>query len=197
MSENVFAGSLEPGSEISPAPWYVLQVRPRYESLVAELLDQKEVEHYLPLYTTRKRWSDRFVESKQPVFPGYIFCRLDYNSRVLPVLTTPGVLRVLGVGRTPVPVDEQELEAVRLVVESGRAASTGPMPKVGDQVRIQYGPLAGVEGIMVGQKKERRLVVSITLLQRSVSVEIEDDWAQLVNSKPASKAGDLAYASSR
>jgi transcription antitermination factor NusG len=169
-------------------PWYVLQVRPRYENLVCDLLQQKEVEVYLPLYSTKQKWSERNVETQHPLFPGYVFCRLDYTRRLLPILTTPGVLRVLGVGRTATPVDEQELEAVRLVLESGRAACPGPMPRVGDLVRIEYGPLAGVEGVMVGQKKRRHLVVSITLLQRSVSVEIEDEWARRISAPVPQKS---------
>jgi transcription antitermination factor NusG len=168
----------------SNVPWYALQVRPRYESLSLELLSQKGLDAYLPLYSVRRRWSDRYVETKLPLFPGYIFCRLDYRDRVLPVLTTPGVVRVLGVGRMPMPVDERELDVVRLVVESGRALHPWPLPQVGDRVILEHGPLAGVEGIIIGQKKQRRLVVSVTLLRRSVAVEIEDDWARPIGHTP-------------
>ena len=162
----------------STIPWYAVQVRPRHEKTVARVLQNKGVEEYLPLYKMRRRWSDRSVETELPLFPGYVFCRLDWTRRILPVLTTPGVLRVLGVGGTPMPVDERELQAVRLIVKSGRAMRPWPMPQIGEWVCIEHGPLAGVEGVLVGLKKHSRLVVSVTLMKRSIAAEIESNWAR-------------------
>jgi transcription antitermination factor NusG len=196
MSEDAFLGAPDDqssrGVEMEggayEAPWYALQVRPRYEKLVAELLQNKGVEGYLPLYKVLRRWSDRSVETELPLFPGYVFCRLDWTRRILPVLTTPGVVRVLGVGPTPSVVDERELQVVRLIEKSGRAARPWPMPQIGEPVCIEHGPLTGVEGVLVGLKKHRRLVVSITLLRRSVAVEIEEQWVRPVKRRWAAPA---------
>lgn len=174
-------------------PWYAVHVRPNYEKTVARVLQNKGVEEYLPLYTERRRWSDRFVDTELPLFPGYVFCKLDWTRRILPVLTTPGVLRVLGVGRIPAPVDEQELQAVRLVVKSGLAVRPWPMPRIGEWVRIEHGPLTGVEGVLVGVKNQTRLVVSVTLMNRSVAAEIESRWARPVT-RPKRRPVDAARA---
>ncbi len=176
-------------------PWYALQVRPRYEKFVAGMLRNKGVEEYVPLYTSVRRWSDRSVKLPLPLFPGYVFCRLDWSRRVAPVLTTPGVLRVVGVGSTPLEVDERELQAVRAIEKSGHAARPWPMPEVGDRVYIEHGPLCGVEGVLVGLKKHRRLVVSVSLLRRSVAVEIEEHWARPVKRWTPKQVRSLAASS--
>lgn len=164
----------------SMAPWYALQVRPRHEKLVSTLLESKGVEQYLPLCAMKRRWSDRVAEVELPLFPGYVFCRIDWNRRVPQVVTTPGVLRVLGVGRTPMPVEEHELEAIRVVLKSGLSASPWAVPQVGETVRIEQGPLEGVEGVLVELKKGSRLVVSVSLLNRAVAVEVDAEWARPV-----------------
>lgn len=171
-------------------PWYAVHVRPHHEKTIATVLQNKGVEKYLPLYKERRRWSDRFVEAELPLFPGYVFCRLDWTRRILPVLTTPGVLRVLGVGRTPMPVDEQEFQAIRLMVDSGLTVRPWPMPRIGEWVRIEHGPLAGVEGVLIGFKKQTRLVVSVTLMNRSVAAEIESGWARPV-ARPRRRPMDI------
>jgi transcription antitermination factor NusG len=172
-------------------PWYALQVRPRYEKLVSRVLQHKGVEQYLPLYRVKHRWSDRLSEVDLPLFPGYVFCQLDWSRRVLPVLTTPGVLRVLGVGRVPVPLDDSEFEAIRAIMKSGIAPHPWPMPRVGDRVCIEQGPLRGLEGILVASKKQSRLLVSVTLLQRAVAVEIERAWARPIKAQRRHFTGTL------
>lgn len=172
------------GSEIQDTrlkdPWYAVQLRPRTEKLTAQILEHKGFENYLPLYKIRRRWSDRFKELELPLFPGYVFCRLDLSRRILPLLTTPGVVRILGVGRAPVAVPEHEIEAIDLIIRSGYPVSPWHAPRIGQPVCLEYGPLAGVAGILIGYKKRSRLVVSVSLLKRSVAVEIESDWARPV-----------------
>src|SRR5260221_2166888 len=148
-------------------PWFAVQVRARSEKLVAYILQNKGFEHLLPLYSVRRQRSDRVVGIDLPLFPGYLFCRLDLTSRLLPLFTTPGVMRLLGVGSTPVPVDDSEIDAVRAILKSGHPARPWPMPTNGEAVRIEAGPLCGVAGVLVGQKKNSRLVGSVTLLQRA------------------------------
>jgi hypothetical protein len=111
-----------------------------------------------------------------PLFPGYLFCRLDPRSR-LPVLQTPGVLSVVGIGTTPVTVPDSEIDAIRTMLASGRGVQPCRFLPFGDRVRIVNGPLRGIEGILTAESADHRLVVSVALLQRSVSVAIDPEWA--------------------
>lgn len=163
-----------------PAEWYALQTRPRYERFAATALAEIGYERFLPLMTVRHRWSDRVANLEVPVFPGYVFCRFDANVR-LPVLLAPGVCRIVGLGKTPVPVDPAEIAAIRSVVESGLRATPWPYLDAGTRVRIVGGPLRGVEGILLKVASTERLVVGVSLLRRSLSVEIDETWAMPVN----------------
>jgi len=155
--------------------WFAVQTRQRYEKLVATALRNRGYEEFLPLYKCRRRWADRLKEVELPLFPGYLFCRLDPLYR-LPVLTTPGVGLIVGIGKMPVPIDDREVAAIRSIVDSQLSAQPWPYLREGQQVRIEAGPLSGMEGIFLRNKGRHRMVVSVTLLQRSVAVEIEPDW---------------------
>jgi len=121
--------------------WYVLTIQSRTPRLTAQILRGKGFEEYLPLYCARRRWSDRTKTIEVPLFPGYLFCRFDPLDRMVPVLTTPGVTGVVSAGRTPIPVSERELDAVRAVLASGLAAQAWPYLGVGSKVSIAAGPL--------------------------------------------------------
>jgi transcription antitermination factor NusG len=179
-------------------PWFAVQVRSRSEKIVAYILQNKGFEYLLPLYTVTRQRSDRTVGLQLPLFPGYLFCRLDLNSRLLPLFTTPGVVRLLGIGATPAPVDDSEIDALRAILKAGRAPRPWPMPKEGERVRIGAGPLRGVEGVLVSQKRNSRLVVSVTLLQRAVAVEVDPDSACPIQWQPPGMAkpcyGRMAHA---
>jgi transcription antitermination factor NusG len=153
-------------------PWFALQVRTRHEGCVADYLDGKGYEWFLPLYKCRKRWSDRIKEVETPLFPGYLFCRFDSQER-LPILKTPGVIQIVGYNRSPIPVDETEICAIQTLVASGMPNRPWPFLHAGDNVQIQCGPLRGLQGVLVSFKGNCRLVLSLTLLQRSVAVEID------------------------
>lgn len=153
--------------------WYALHVRHRYESITSEVLRNKGFQEFLPLHRVRRRWSDRIAEIELPLFPGYVFCHFDINDRRVPIMTTPGVLHIVGIGRTPAPIDENELAAVRTVIESGVTAEPCKYLPAGSVVRIEAGALAGLEGTIVEFKKKHRIVISVSLLQRSVAVEID------------------------
>ena len=167
------------GSSGSPksVDWYALCVRPRYEKLANLMLTNKGYETLLPLYKCRRRRPDRYREIQLPMFPGYLFCQFDPNVR-LPILTTPGVLHVVGSGRAPIPIDRVELEAVRHLADSELLAEPHPYLEVGQKVYIQEGPLVGTVGILLAKKNSHRLIVSVTLLRRAVAVEIDRDWAR-------------------
>jgi len=152
--------------------------------IAAQLLEQG-YECFLPLYKTVRRWSDRMKELEQPLFPGYLFSRFDFlNCRSL--LMTPGVQQVLGNGRSPVPVEEVELESIRQALRSGLPSQPWPYLQVGERVRVNYGSLNNLEGILINFKGSHRVVLSVTLLQRSVAMEIDLAWvAPVCETRPA------------
>jgi transcription antitermination factor NusG len=161
---------------IGSRQWYALRVKSNCEKLVATGVRNKGFEEFLPLYRSCHRWSDRvkFVES--PLFPGYTFCRIDPNFR-LPILTIPGALHFIGIGKVPVPIEDSEIAVIQNAVRSGLPAEPWAYLEVGQLVRLDDGPLAGLEGILIETRKQYRVVVSISLLKRSVAVEIERNWA--------------------
>jgi len=164
-------------------PWFALQVRARHEQGVAGHLEGKGYELFLPLYKCRKRWSDRVKEVEAPLFPGYLFCRLNPQDR-LPILKSPGMIQIVGSNRIPTAVDEHEIQAIRAMVASGIPNQPWPFLAAGDRVRIESGPLRGLEGILVEFKGNHRLVLSVTLLQRSVAVEIDSAFVTSLRSSP-------------
>jgi len=157
--------------QTSTYPWYALQVASRCEKAVASGLALRGYAEFLPLYRSRRRWSDRFQDVDLPLFPGYVFCQLDVNNR-LPALLIPGVVRIVGLGKMPIPVDDDEIAAVQAVVGSGLLMQPWPFLKTGQTVRIEEGPLRSVTGILTEINGSEQLVVSITLLQRSLAVAI-------------------------
>ena len=153
-------------------PWFALQVRTRQEASVAQQLNGQGYEQFLPLYKVRKRWSDRIKEVNAPLFPGYLFCRFNPQDR-LPILKTPGVIQIVGFNNGPAAVDEAEIHSIQTLVAAGVPHQPWPFLAAGDRVRIESGPLLGLEGILIDVKRSHRLVLSVTLLQRSVAVEID------------------------
>jgi len=152
--------------------WYALHVRSRFEKHVRTQLEKKGYETLLPSYTSVRRWSDRVKSISLPLFPNYLFCRFDINER-LPILVTPGVKCIVGAGKSPVAVDPAEIDAIRRVLDSGLPAQPWPFLAEGMRVRVTNGPLENLEGVIVREKGSDRLVVSVHLLMRSVSVEID------------------------
>jgi transcription antitermination factor NusG len=155
--------------------WYALEVKRRCEKNVASLLAAKGFEEYLPTCYPRYRWKHRAAAVEAALFPGYLFCRFPETHR-LQVLTTPGVYRVVSFCNRPAPVDEHELSALRNLLASTSAVAECDYTAVGTRVKVESGPLRGVEGIVVGHRNDARLMVSITILQRSVATEINIDW---------------------
>ena len=163
----------------SASRWFAVRVRPQRERRIAEAFRYKGYEAFLPLYRSRRSWSDRVKEIELPLFPGYVFCRFQADSR-LPILTTPGVVYVVGVGRAPAPIDDREVATLQAVVRSGLYAQPWRFLRTGQRVQIVAGPLCGLEGIYLDSRGDQRLVVSVALLQRSVGVEIDRRWARAV-----------------
>jgi len=160
--------------------WFAMRIKTGWEKRVAESVEGKGFEGFLPTYQSRRRWSDRFQTVEMPLFPGYMFCRLDPTRR-LPLLQIPGVQHFVGIAKVPVAVEESEIAAILRTVQSGLFAEPWPFMKVGDRVRVEYGPLTGLEGLFIEVKKGHRIVVSVNLLMRSVAVEIERDWVKPID----------------
>jgi len=165
------------GPGASPFPWFAVRVKSNCERTVATLLEQRGYQRFLPTCKVRTHWSDRIKSADRILFPGYVFCSFNPSCR-LPILSTPGVLHVVGVGKEPAAVPEGEMRALWTTLQSSAAVGPWPYLQSGDWVVVERGALAGVEGIVTHFKGGYRLVVSITLLQRSIAAEIERDWVR-------------------
>jgi transcription antitermination factor NusG len=163
------------GNGTQPWPWFAILVRTSREKAANSLLENTGYECFLPISKYVRRWSDRMKEVEVPLFPGYLFCRMNQHNR-LPVLMTPGVIQIVGVGKTPVPVGEEEIAAIQRVGKSGLSTMPWPYLEVGHVARIEDGPLRGTTGIVIKIKSGLKLVLSVSLLQRSVAVEIDRSW---------------------
>ena len=154
--------------------WYAVYVRSRHEKTVENSLRGKGYSVFSPSYRTKRKRIDRIAEIEVALFPGYVFCQFDPNKR-LPILKTPGVVEVVGRGNRPEPVDDTEIASIRTVALAGRPVHPWPFLRLGQRIRLEAGPLAGAEGIFLRVEDEYHLIVSVTLLQRAVSVVIEKD----------------------
>jgi transcriptional antiterminator RfaH len=149
--------------------WFAIQVRPHREFLAARILHNKGLEEFLPTYKVKRQWSDRRKEIELPLFPGYIFCR--FSSRITaPVLTTPGVIRIVGINAA---IPDAEIKAIQAIVSLRIPAAPCSYLKIGTRVQVIAGSLAGIQGILLSYRNQHRLILSVTLLQNSISVEVD------------------------
>lgn len=161
-----------------PAPlgelprWYAVYTCPRHEKTVAERLENKSIEVFLPTSVMESRWKDRTVRIESPLFPGYVFTRIRLGERGK-VLTVPGVVRMLSYHGAPASIDDAELESVRLCVERGVRLEVRPFLEVGERVRVRSGLLEGVEGVIARCKDARSLIVPVSLIHQSVAIEMD------------------------
>lgn len=132
-------------------------------------------ECFLPRYKSIRKWSDRLKEVEQPLFPSYLFCRFDLSNR-RPIVMTPGVMQIVGNGRNAVSISDEEISTIQVAVSAGSQHQPWPYIEVGERVRIIHGTLSGVEGILINFKGSHRVVLSVTLLQRSVALEVDAAW---------------------
>jgi len=158
--------------EIRPSNWFALYVRSKSEKMVASLLRLKGYDYFLPLY--RPPTIGRRPQYEVPLFPGYVFCRSTPDAAGL-IVTTPGIVRVLGIGNRPQPISDSEIATLRTVLSSGFALQAWPRLEPGDRIVITQGPLRGIEGVLMRRKGRSQLVVSVEMLQRSVAVQIPVD----------------------
>jgi len=152
--------------------WFAIQVKYKQELSVSYLLRNKGYEEFTPTY---KNKVDQYESSKKPLFPGYVFCRFDHKIKA-PVVTTPGVIRIVGYGGSPARICDSEIEAIRTIQDSQVEAKPCQYLAEGERVLIRQGPLRGLEGTVVHSSQQTSLVVSVTLLRRSVAVTINQSW---------------------
>lgn len=164
--------------------WYAVRVRSNFEHSCAGFLTGSGFEVFLPTYAISRRWSDRTKTISVPLFSGYLFCRMDFEKR-LPVLQAPGVVDIVAFGKNPAPISDAEVDAVRTMVNSGVPVTPWPWLKVGQTVRVDRGPLAGLTGVLVNVKSTHRLVIGLDLLRRSVAAEVSIDCIAATPNTPA------------
>jgi transcription antitermination factor NusG len=190
-----FEGLTEAASPVArpPAtadPWFALRVKPNFEKPVAATLRGKGLEEFLPLQRTRRQWSDRVKVMDLPLFPGYLFCRLNLEDR-MPLVTTPGFLYIVGIGRNPEPVDESEILAIQSLLRSGLPVTPWPSLVVGQKVQLKHGPLRGLVGVLTKIANQHRMYVAVTLLKRSISVQVAPEWLQPVSAPETRFGGSI------
>jgi transcription antitermination factor NusG len=162
--------------------WYAVRTKSRREKVVAFACNAKGYRVLLPLYREKRYWSGRHCNVELPLFSGYVFVQFDSELR-LPILQTSGVVHIVGTRHCPIPMDKDEIQNIERIMQAGIPAKPWPFLSSGQVVEIASGPLASVHGILVSQKNEQRLVVSVTLLQRALSVEIDSDCIRPILSR--------------
>jgi transcription antitermination factor NusG len=157
--------------EVCDVPWYALYTRHQHEKMVEQILTNKGFSTFLPLYATTHNWKDRTKTLSLPLFPCYVFLKGGIERR-LQILTTPGIYGLVSSAGQPAAIPDNEIEAIRRVVESGTRVEAHPFLKCGNWVRVKCGPLTGIEGILVRKKNISRLVLSVEILGTAASIEV-------------------------
>lgn len=164
--------------------WFALRVKSRFEKSVAAAAHLKGFEEFLPLYQSRHMWSDRVKTVESPLFPGYVFCRLEAEQR-FGLLTIPGVVNVVSVGKVPVPLDDAEIATVRNAIRSRLPIEPWPFVETGKRVRLGSGQGTGIDGFLLPGEEGQRIVVNLSALRKAVAVGIERDWVEATISRAA------------
>jgi len=158
--------------------WYVAYTLPRHEKSVADHLIQRDVETYLPLYSSVRKWNRRYAEVELPLFPGYVFVKMAITDKVR-VLAHPGVIRLIGFNGNAVAIPDGEVEKLKSLLAVWKAEPY-PFLTAGRQVRIKSGPFASLEGRIIRRKGKMRLIVSLEPIERAILLEMDAAEAQLV-----------------
>ena len=167
--------------ERQAARWYAIYTSSRHEKVVANQLEQRGIESFLPLYRSWHRWKDRRKLVELALFPSYVFVRMEAQKR-LRVLQVPGVVNLVSFNGEPAALPEQEINALRSGLEHQVYAEPHPYLKVGRKVRVARGPMAGAEGILSRKKDKHRVVISIDVLMRSIAVEVDGNDVEAIGS---------------
>ncbi len=163
------------------SPWHALYTYPRHERAVADQLESKSVEVFLPTFKSQSQWKDRRVEIARPLFPGYVFTRIGAGEG-RKILSIPSVIRILSFNGKPATIPDQEIETIQLCMAGGAALESYPFLEAGERVRVRSGAFEGAEGIVIHQKNKCKILISIGLIQQSVALEIACDQLERVHS---------------
>jgi transcription antitermination factor NusG len=152
--------------------WYALTVPYQHERQTEKALQSKGLDTLVPLYRSRRQWSDRVKDVELPLFAGYVLCQFDLTDRIQ-VLDTPGVAKIVGFGGGPATLEDSEIAAIQRLLASKLPLVPWPYLNPGDRVRVDKGPMRGLEGTLLRTKDGLRLVIGVELLQRSIAVEVD------------------------
>lgn len=195
--ETTFVPSIMSPAIASPAmdaatatmKWYAVQTRSRHEKLAARQLESQGFATFLPITTELRQWSDRRKLVEMPLFPGYAFLRMAYEPQQrIRVLNTDGIVSFVGIQGQGTPIPDRQIEDIQALLAAKVPFESHPFLKVGQRVRILSGSLNGTEGILVGQESDRMLVISVELIQRSVSIRLQGYEVEPIESSVSSKA---------
>lgn len=174
--------------ELMAPNWFAVCTLPRHEKRAADILAEREIESFCPLYAETRQWKKRApVTLELPLFPTYLFARIRDNERGR-LLSVPGVISIVGNRRQALSIPDAEIDALRGGLHL-RSALPEQYIAVGERVRIVAGAMAGVEGVMIRSKNQLRVVISIQVIMRSISVEVN-----LVDIEPVRSSSDLGLA---
>jgi transcription antitermination factor NusG len=170
----VATGSLPTSQAILDQPrWYAVRTRSRHEKLVTRQLENQGIQSFLPTISKTHHWSDRRKEVQEPLFSGYAFVRLDHDPDARArVLRTQGVVNFVGVQGMGIPIPDQEIDNISTVLASRMEYRERPFLYAGQRVRVCGGALDGVEGVLTAENSDRSVVISVGLIQRSLSVRV-------------------------
>lgn len=161
------------GSDDDGKPeWFAFRVRPRHEKSVALHLAEKQQHCFVPLLRKSRTWAKRHVQVDIPLISGYVFCKSE-RFGMLPILTTPGVIGVIRSSNTPISIPECEISSLERAIEARLPLEPCAYEEVGQSVEIRSGPLAGISGIVSDRRKGEHIILSVSLLRRSVMVQVE------------------------
>jgi transcriptional antiterminator NusG len=181
MQQSPVANS-RPANDAETSTWCAIYCRPRFEFAVADQLQTSNIETYLPVFDSVRQWSDRRKTIKIPVFPGYVLARMaDTGANRATVLRKSGVVRILGNSKGIEMIPAEEIESVRRILASDRPCKGHPLIREGARVRVRHGALKGLEGLMIRARNRTQLIVSIDILGRSVSTEIDSSELEILS----------------
>ena len=164
--------------DINPA-WYVLHTRSRFEQVVFEGLERKSLEAFLPRMTVMSKRRDRRLKIRVPLFPGYVFVKSALNPHErLEIVKTVGVVRLVGNRDGPVPVEDEAIDSLRIMVTGDNPIATGTRLKKGDRVMVVEGPFVGVIGTFVRYRGAGRVVVSVEALGQYAAVDVLEEYVE-------------------
>ena len=154
--------------------WYALYTCARHEKRIAEQIERRSLPCFLPMYRSIRRWADRRKELDLPLFPGYVFVRMDLQRKLI-VLQIPGVVQFVAFDGKPAEVPVEEIETWRTRLSGASGVEPHPYLRTGRRVRVRRGAMQGLEGIITRRKGHCRVVFSLDLIHRSVAIELEEE----------------------